>query len=76
MNNIAYLLKHDSTYGKIDEKVTVIGNKIKVGDKNVSVYNENQISNIPWENHDIDVVIDSSGIYHNVIDSKKANRKS
>ena len=23
-----------------------------------------------WENHDIDVVIDSSGIYHNVIDSK------
>ena len=47
LNNIAYLLKHDSTYGKIDEKVTIIGKKIQVGDKNVSVYNEKQISNIP-----------------------------
>ena len=70
LNNIAYLLKHDSTYGKIEEEVTIIGKKIQVGDKNISVYNEKKISSIPWENHDIDVVIDSSGIYHNVMDSK------
>ena len=71
VNNIAYLLQYDSTYGKIDEKVTVNGNKIKVGDKTISVYNENQISSVPWETHNIDVVIDSSGIHDNVINSKR-----
>ena len=71
VSNIAYLLQYDSTYGKIDEKVTVNGNKIKVGDKTISVYNENQISSVPWETHNIDVVIDSSGIHDNVINSKR-----
>ena len=73
VNNIAYLLQYDlPTYGKIDEKVTVDGNKIKVGDKTISVYNEK--SNIlcaMGRAHNIDVVIDSSGIHDNVINSKR-----
>ena len=67
LENIAYLLKYDSTYGKLSKnKVYTNKNSIIVDDCKIRVYNKGNIDEVPWQEHEIDVVIDSSGTYKNV----------
>ena len=59
----AYLLKYDSTYGTLSEKVEERGNDLYVNNQKISVYQENNPDEIPWEKDQVDVVIDSTGIF-------------
>lgn len=71
INNLAYLLKYDSTYGNIEHIVEVNGDELIVGDDKLKVLNEKNISDVNWAAHGVDVIIDSSGILKNVIKAKK-----
>ena len=44
-------------------------NFLKINGQKISFYSKEKIDDIPWNAHDIDIVIDSSGIYDNVINS-------
>ena len=67
IENIAYLLKYDSTYGKLSKnKVLTNRDSVIVDDCRIKIYSKEKINEVPWEEHDIDIVIDSSGIYNNV----------
>jgi len=66
INNVSYLLKYDSTYGKLEDKIFTSENKLIINDKKyINIYNKETISDIPWEEYKIDVLIDSSGVFYN-----------
>lgn len=66
VENHAYLLKYDSTYGKLANKVRVDKRSLLVDGVSHAFYSNPDISSVPWHSHDIDLVIDASGISENV----------
>jgi glyceraldehyde 3-phosphate dehydrogenase len=59
----AHLLKYDSTQGVLDLPVSVGDNALHVGDHVIKVYAERNPADLPWGDLDIDVVIESTGIF-------------
>ena len=59
----AHLLKYDSTQGILDHDVKVGENALHVGDWTIKVYAERNPAALPWGELDIDVVIESTGIF-------------
>ena len=60
---LVYLFKYDSVHGKYNKEITVNGDKIIIGENEIKVYGETDPSKIPWKEHDIDVVCESSGMF-------------
>ncbi len=72
LDNLAYLLKYDSTYGKLrDDKVVVANGKLLINDHEIPVFSEPKISDVKWAEHGAEVVIDSSGVFQNVVEARK-----
>ncbi len=70
IDNLAYLFKYDTTYGKLrDDKVEVEGNRLIVNKKPINVHCESDIAKVKWEDDAVDVVIDSSGVLQNVLNA-------
>lgn len=60
---LAHLLKYDSAQGKFDQEVKHTENAIVVNGHEVKIYAQKDPSQIPWGNHDVDVVIESTGFF-------------
>jgi glyceraldehyde 3-phosphate dehydrogenase len=60
---LAHLLKYDSAQGRFNEKVEAGENAIIVNGDSVKVYAERDPANIPWGNHDVDVVLECTGFF-------------
>jgi glyceraldehyde 3-phosphate dehydrogenase len=60
--NLAYLLKYDSVYGRFDDFI-LEGNKFKVKDKEILILNEKEPENLPWKDLKIDIVVEASGVF-------------
>ena len=59
IDNMAYLLKYDSTYGKLfNNKISRDGDYLVVDDQPIKVYHEKNIKDVDWGKHNVDVVID------------------
>jgi glyceraldehyde 3-phosphate dehydrogenase len=70
INNLAYLLKYDTTYGKLDyAKVEVENNYLVTNGKKVKVFSHKNISEIPWHDLGVEIIVDSSGVFQNTLDS-------
>ncbi len=61
--NAAYLLRHDSVYGKYKYEVINAGDHLIVNGKKISFFNEREPSKLPWKDLGIDVVIESTGLF-------------
>ncbi len=59
----AHLLKYDSTQGTLDVAVSVDDAGLHVGEHTVKVYAERDPAALPWGELEIDVVIESTGIF-------------
>ena len=70
IDNIAYLLKYDSVYGKLDEEVSVNNNKLKVGEKEIVFLNEREPPKLPWKDLNIDIVVEATGVFASFKKSK------
>jgi len=57
----AHLLKWDSSYGPYPGKVEATENSIIADGKEAKVLSERDPGNIPWRDHGIDIVIESTG---------------
>ena len=68
---LAHLLKYDSVHGKLDATVEVDGSDLVVNGKKIHVYSEFDPANIGWKNHDVAVVIESTGRFTNRKDAAK-----
>lgn len=58
---LAHLLKYDSNYGILDAEVGAAEDGISVDGKFIRVYAEKDPAQIPWKDHQVDVVIESTG---------------
>ncbi len=66
VDNLAYLYKYDSTYGKFDGKVSNTLSEITInGDSSVCT-SYSDLEQIPWKEFEVDILIDSSGVEDNV----------
>lgn len=66
---LAYLLKHDSTYGNYHQEVTYTEDSLVVAGKKIHVLNEKDPSDLPWNELGIDVVVEATGLF---VDPAKA----
>jgi len=62
-DNLAYLLKYDSTHGRFDGKVEAREGEIIINDKTVKVFNEKDPEKLPYKDLGVDYVLESTGIF-------------
>ena len=62
-NNLAYLLKYDSTHGRFNGEVVEGQNSIGINGKNIECLSEKNPANLPWIDLNIDYVIESTGLF-------------
>jgi len=60
---LAHLLKHDSSYGTYDKKVSAGENSIIINSREIPVYAEKDPAKLPWKNLGVDIVIESTGFF-------------
>ncbi len=58
---LAHLLKYDTNYGEYQHEVTHNENKIVVDGHEIPVYSEKDPASLPWRDHNVDIVIESTG---------------
>ena len=63
IDNAAYLLTYDSVYGKYGNEVNHQDNNLQIGDRKISFISEKDPAKLPWKKLDIDVVIESTGLF-------------
>lgn len=68
---LAYLLKYDSTHRSYKEEVTYDGDYLITSKSKVKVLSEKDPTNLPWKEMDIDLVIESTGHFNKKIDAEK-----
>ncbi|MCA9353941.1 MAG: type I glyceraldehyde-3-phosphate dehydrogenase [Candidatus Kaiserbacteria bacterium] len=71
LENLAYLLKYDSVYGRSPFEVKVDGGKLKVGGKEIAFLQEREPEKLPWGDLNIDIVVESTGFFTTYEGSKK-----
>ncbi len=60
---LAHLLKYDSNYGILNAEVVAGDNYILVNGKKILTFVEKDPSKLPWKDLNIDVVIESTGVF-------------
>lgn len=70
LEDFAYLLTHDTVYGKAPFPVTFSEGKLIINNKEVAFLSEKEPSLLPWKDLQIDVVVESTGFF---TDYEKAN---
>lgn len=67
---LAHLLKHDSSYGTYNKKVSFSDNSIIINTREIPVFAEKEPKNLPWKELGVDVVIECTGFFTNPEDAK------
>lgn len=62
---LATLLKYDSLHGRFDGTVDFDSENLIVNGKNVRVFEERDPGNLPWGDLNVDVVVESTGVFRN-----------
>ena len=71
IENAVYLLKYESNYGKYEKNIRFEGDAIFVGEKAIKYSSIREIEGLPWKQLDVDVVIESTGIFTSQTDAEK-----
>lgn len=67
--NLAYLLKYDTVYGRFEGEVSSAEGKLIVDGKEIPVLAEREPGKLPWRDMKIDIVLESTGFF---TDAEKA----
>jgi glyceraldehyde 3-phosphate dehydrogenase len=60
---LAHLLKYDSAQGRFDADVKSTDNSIIVNGDEVNIYTQKNPAEIPWKEHEVDVVLECTGFF-------------
>jgi glyceraldehyde 3-phosphate dehydrogenase len=71
-DNLAYLLKYDTTHGKLKDEVKAIDeNTIQIGKRTLkTIAMKATPAELPWKEYGVDVVIESTGFFTKKADAK------
>ncbi|HEY9262620.1 type I glyceraldehyde-3-phosphate dehydrogenase [Chitinophaga sp.] len=60
---LAHLLKYDTAQGRFDAIVTATADAIVVNGKEIKIYAKRNPAEIPWGQHAVDIVLESTGFF-------------
>lgn len=60
---LAHLLKYDTAQGRFGQKVEHTDSSIIVNGEEINIYAQRDPAQIPWGNHDVDVVLECTGFF-------------
>ncbi|PIT97973.1 MAG: type I glyceraldehyde-3-phosphate dehydrogenase [Candidatus Andersenbacteria bacterium CG10_big_fil_rev_8_21_14_0_10_54_11] len=63
LENLAYLLRYDTIYGRYGKDVAVAADALMVAGVRIPVFNEKDPAKLPWGDMNVDVVIESTGVF-------------
>ena len=63
LENLAYLLKYDTIYGRAPFSVKAENGALLAGGKNISFMQEKELAKLPWKEMNIDIVVESTGVF-------------
>ena len=63
LENLAYLLKYDTVYGRYDKEVKMEGGNLVVQGKAVKCLQEKEPAKLPWQDLGIDIAIEATGFF-------------
>ncbi len=63
LDNLAYLLRHDSVYGTYGRTVASEEGVLRVGGQEMRAFHERRPEDLPWGDLGIDIVFDCTGVF-------------
>lgn len=63
LENLAYLLKYDTVYGRFDKEVEVKNGNLVVGGKQIKFLQVKNPQELPWRDLKIDIVVEATGVF-------------
>ena len=70
IDSLAHLVKFDSVLGPLGEPVSVYGDEIIIGERRIKVLSERKPGNLPWRDLNVDIVIESTGLFTKADDAR------
>jgi glyceraldehyde 3-phosphate dehydrogenase len=70
-DNLAYLLRHDTVYGRYHKTVTATGDSLIIGGRPVPVLASRDPVGLPWADVGVDLVLECTGAFRREDDLKK-----
>ena len=70
LENLAYLLKYDTVYGRYDKEVKIEGGNLVVGGKAIKCLQEKEPAKLPWKDLNIDIAIEATGFFESYKEAK------
>ena len=67
----AHLLKYDSVHGRFAAEVKINDHSLNINGKEVRVYRYREPEEIPWHLHDVDIVLECTGVFKDKISAAK-----
>jgi glyceraldehyde 3-phosphate dehydrogenase len=71
VDNIAYLLKYDTAYGRYDKEVESSDGSLTIGGVTYPYYSERDPAQLPWAAQGVDIVFECTGIFTTMDKLKK-----
>lgn len=68
---LAHLLKYDSVHGIYDAEVQHEEDALIVNHKRIQVFSEKEPENLPWEEMNVDIVLECTGLFRSEEDASK-----
>jgi glyceraldehyde 3-phosphate dehydrogenase len=62
VDNLAYLLKYDTVYGRYQREVSVKDGALHIGGKRIPVFTEQDPSRLPWADLGVELVLECTGV--------------
>src|SRR3989344_979753 len=61
--NLAYLLKYDTVYGRFDEELKVTDKGFSVSGQEIIYLQQKDPTLLPWKDFGVDIVVESTGVF-------------
>jgi len=71
LNNLVYLLKYDTVYGRYEKRVEAAGNDLLVAGKRYQYLSERDPARLPWRDQGVDFVFECTGVFTRKADLEK-----
>ena len=68
--NLAYLLKYDTVYGRLKKEASIKNGNFLVGDKVIKIVQEKEPTKLPWRDMKVDIVIEATGVFDSFKESQ------
>jgi glyceraldehyde 3-phosphate dehydrogenase len=63
IDNIAYLLRYDTVYGRYRQAIETEANRLVIGGKRFPAYHEKDPAHLPWAKLGVDIVLECTGVF-------------